>query len=63
MRRALPCARRRGGLERGKGKQKCVPRLSLSTGGLGEPMGEREDKDTQDGINRLRDLAKLRSHI
>ena len=26
-------------------------------------MYEREDKDTQDGTNRLRDLAKLRSYI
>jgi len=41
--------------------QKCVPRHSLSTVGLGVPGQEREDKDTQDGINRLRDLIKLRS--
>ena len=27
------------------------------------PMREREDKGTQDGINRLRDLVKLRSLI
>ena len=26
-------------------------------------MYERDDKDTQDGINRLRDLIKLRSYI
>ena len=50
-------------LERILGKQKCVPCHSLSSGGLGVPMREREDKDTQDGINRLRDLAKLRSLI
>ena len=36
-------------LERIVGKQKCVPRLSLSTGGLGVPECERDDKDTQDG--------------
>ena len=34
---------------------------SLSKRGLGVPKKERDDKDTQDGINRLRDLVKLRS--
>ena len=38
-----------------------MPRSTLSERGLAVPEQEREDKNTQDGINRLRDLIKLRS--
>ena len=36
--------------EKDCGYKKCVPRLSPSTGGLGVPENEREDKSTLDGI-------------
>ena len=38
-----------------------MPHLTPSELGLGVPEQEREDKGTQDGGNRPRNLAKLRS--